>query len=128
MEVQSKEEVITITETAANQINSVIEAQETENLFLRLYVQGGCSGIQYGMAIDARFQEGDADYQIGNIRVVVDRISQPYVEGVTVDFDNSGAKPGFRVTHPNPEILAAAGGSCGSGSCGSGSCGSGGCC
>jgi len=132
MEVKTKSEFVSITEAAKSQITSVIESQSVDNLFLRIYVQGGCGGIQYGMAIDSRLQEGDEKYDLEGLDLVVDRISLPYVDGVTVDFETSGEKPGFRITNPNPEILAGVGGGCScgssSGGCGGGSCGTGGCC
>lgn len=119
--------MLTIEPEAHTQISSVIEAQAQSDLFLRIYVQGGCGGIAYGMAIDSRVQDGDERFEIDGLPVVVDRISLPYVENVSVAYDTSGEKPGFRITNPNPEIFQSLGGGCGGGSCGSGGCGGGSC-
>lgn len=131
MELESKQDIVTITSTAMNQIQEVLKAQDKADLFLRIYVQGGCGGIAYGMAIDQRQMPDDKEYEVDGLKVVVDRISLPYVEGSIVDFDTSGEKTGFKIDNPNAEqLLAAAGGGCASGSCGTGGCGtgSGGCC
>lgn len=125
---------VNISEAALSQVKSVIEQQDQQELFLRIFVQGGCGGVSYGMAIDARKQPDDAEYNIDGLPVVVDRISHQYVEGASVDFDESGEKKGFRITNPKvEEEMAAMGGGCSSGSCGTdaaGGCGSGsgGCC
>lgn len=127
MAVETKSGIVTITEEAREQVVKVLEAQDNPDLFLRIYVQGGHGGIAYGMAIDSRFQEGDSDYDVDGLRVVIDRISFPYVDGATVAYDSEGGKAGFRITNPKAEELLASMGSCSSGSCSSGACGSGGC-
>lgn len=50
------EAVVTITESAAQQIKNIL-SQEKENSGkgLRVYVEaGGCSGLQYGMTFDEK--------------------------------------------------------------------------
>lgn len=132
MELESKEKYVHIDAIALEQISQVINSQPQTDLFLRIYVQGGCGGINYGMAIDSNKQDGDEEFVVDGLNVVVDRLSLPYVENVSVEYDTKGDKPGFRITHPNPDILSSPGGGCGSGSCGSGGCGAdsggGGCC
>ncbi len=129
MEVQVKPLIVEITENAVEQIKATLASQTVPDLFLRIYVQGGCSGISFGMALDNRGLDGDETIEHEDIKVVVDKNSLSYVNGAIVDFDDSGEKSGFKISNPNID-LSAMGGSCGSGSCGSdsGSCGSGGCC
>jgi iron-sulfur cluster assembly accessory protein len=125
---------VNISEAALSQVKSVIESQDQKDLFLRIFVQGGCGGVSYGMAIDARKQPDDAEYTIDGLNVVIDRISHEYVEGANVDFDETGEKKGFRISNPAvEEKMSSMGGGCSSGSCGTdagGGCGSGsgGCC
>jgi iron-sulfur cluster assembly protein len=123
---------VSISETALSQVKSVIAQQEQKDLFLRIFVQGGCGGVSYGMAIDMRRQPDDTEFTIDGLPVVVDRISHQYVEGASVDFDDSGEKKGFRISNPRvEEMMAEMGGGCASGSCGTGGgcgSGSGGCC
>jgi iron-sulfur cluster assembly accessory protein len=126
---ETKMSLITITEDGYNMIKSILDQQTEENAFLRIFVQGGCSGLKFAMAIDTNSLEGDTSFDYNGINVSVDKGSYSYVEGVTVDYDNNPEKPGFRITSPNPEMLT--GGSCGSGEgscgCSSGGCGSGSC-
>ncbi|MFV2014174.1 MAG: HesB/IscA family protein, partial [Candidatus Heimdallarchaeota archaeon] len=136
-ETKDENSFVRISSTAHSQVMSVIDSQEQKDLFLRIFVQGGCGGVSYGMAIDMRRQPDDTEFTINGLPVVVDRISHQYVEGANVDFDDSGEKKGFRISNPRvEEMMAQMGGGCGTGdSCGSGSdsgsggsCGSGGCC
>lgn len=133
-ETKTENSFVSISETALSQVKAVIAQQDQKDLFLRIFVQGGCGGVSYGMAIDMRKQADDAEYVINGLPVVVDRISHEYVEGATVDFDESGEKKGFRISNPIvEEKMASMGGGCSSGSCGTESAsgcgsGSGGCC
>lgn len=136
-ENKSEASFVTITEHALEQVKTVIEQQDQDGLFLRIFVQGGPGGVGYGMAIDMKKQPDDTEFVIQELPVVVDRISYQYVDGATVDFDTTGEKKGFRISNPKAEeLLAQMGGGCGGGSCcgdasaqasGCGS-GSGGCC
>ena len=128
MTIEIKPLVVTITDAANNQIKTTLAAQEIKDLFLRVYVQGGgCGGVNFGMALDNRSVEGDTEIEYNGIKVVVDKNSLEYVNGSTVDFDDSGEKAGFKISNPNADLLSAS--SCGDGGCGTGGgCGSGGCC
>ena len=121
---ETKMSLITITDEGYNMIKSILDEQKEENSFLRVFVQGGCSGLKFAMAIDTNDIEGDASFDYKDIKVSIDPSSYKYVEGATVDYDASAPEAGFRITSPNPEMLTGGEGSCGcsSGGCGSGSC------
>jgi len=78
-ETNTETSFVNISEAALSQVKSVIEQQDQQELFLRIFVQGGCGGVSYGMAIDARKQPDDAEYNIDGLPVVIDRISHQYV-------------------------------------------------
>ena len=46
----------------------------------------------------------------GNLRIVSDKVSSVFLDGLTVDFSNDLIEPGFRLTNSNAK------GSCGCGS------------
>jgi len=117
---------ITLTDEAKSQITAVLDAQANpEELFVRVYLQSGCGSIAYGMALDSHQNSEDSVIEANGLKVVVDRISLPYVDGASIDYEG-GDRPGFRITNPNVD-LSALGGSCGTGGCGTGGCGTGGC-
>ncbi|QQR81574.1 MAG: iron-sulfur cluster insertion protein ErpA [Deltaproteobacteria bacterium] len=83
--------------------------KEAEGKHLRIYVQGGgCSGFEYGFTFDD-LRDDDQVLEFGNIKVLLDPISQPYLQGSTVDFVEDFRGSGFSVKNPN------ASGSCGCG-------------
>ena len=94
--------LITISEKAASEIKNLFEQQGITNAALRVFVSGGgCSGLQYGMAISQEVEEGDTEFTQHDIRVLVDQISAPYLEGASVDFIEDDMGGGFKIDNPN---------------------------
>lgn len=99
---------ILLTESASNKVKYFIDRKENAaDVFLRVNVQpGGCSGLRYEFLFDRAVKEGDSVKEFGEIRVVVDKMSSPYLDGATIDFIDTIQKQGFTIDNPN------AGGSC----------------
>lgn len=103
--------MITISDSAAEKIKELLAAQEIPNLFLRLGVQpGGCSGFSYVMGFDDELHEEDRKLDINGLHVVVESESLRYLDGLQIDFKDTGMSGGF--TFDNPNAVA----SCGCGS------------
>ncbi len=121
--VPTPENPICLTARAATEVRDILEQQgNPEGIRLRIYVAGGgCSGLQYGMALDENVDEGDAFFpayvQHGelveetwtNLRfetepsfgVVVDPMSLKYIFGSVVDYVTTPMGGGFKVENPN---------------------------
>ena len=99
---------VILTDPAADKVASLLAQEGRDDLALRVAVQpGGCSGLRYQLFFDERSLDGDAMQQYGeNVKVVVDRMSVPYLSGATIDFVDTIEKQGFTIDNPN------AGGSC----------------
>ena len=96
-----------LTPTAASKVASLLAQEDRDDLSLRVAVQpGGCSGLRYQLYFDDRIQDGDVTYAFGDVKVVVDKMSVPYLAGASVDFVDTIEKQGFTIDNPN------AGGSC----------------
>ena len=79
----------------------LVSQEEAQGKHLRIFVQGGgCSGFEYGFTFDER-QDGDVLIAQGDIVVLVDGFSLPYLEGSVVDFTESLMGSGFSVKNPN---------------------------
>ncbi len=100
---------VVLTDPAAAKVAALLAQEGRDDLALRVAVQpGGCSGLRYQLFFDERSLDGDArqEYADGTVKVVVDRMSVPYLAGATIDFVDTIEKQGFTIDNPN------AGGSC----------------
>lgn len=102
---------INVTPNASQRIKDAIVAEGKPNIGLRIYVEGGgCSGLQYGLEFDEETKEGDEVVTTPDgYKILIDRFSAPYLEGIKIDYVTSLAGAGFKIENPN------ASGSCGCG-------------
>lgn len=101
---------VTLTESAANKGYDLLVREGREDLRLRVAVQpGGCSGLIYQLFFDERLLEDDLTETFGNLDVVVDGLSAPYLEGAMVDYSDSIEKQGFTIDNPNAAGTCACG-------------------
>src|ERR1019366_10561752 len=78
---------ITLTDVAASKVAALLQQEGRDDLSLRVAVQpGGCSGLRYQLYFDDRSVDGDQVQDFGGGNVVVDKMSQPYLAGASVDF------------------------------------------
>ncbi|MDR8018660.1 HesB/IscA family protein [Nesterenkonia aerolata] len=104
---QLKSHQVELTEAASSKVAALLEQEGRQDLRLRVAVQpGGCSGLIYQLYFDERTLDGDAVRGFGGVEVIVDKMSVPYLDGATIDFEDSISKQGFTIDNPN------AGGSC----------------
>ena len=93
--------MISITDKAASRIlDSVREAGGSGDGLRVRVVGGGCSGLQYKLAIDGE-KKGDKVIEHGGARLYIDRKSYLYLNGTTVDYNDGLTDVGFRLDNPN---------------------------
>lgn len=95
---------ITITERAASEIKRVLTDQQMdESMCLRVGVAGGgCSGFQYALGFDQKYDAAkDLQTEQHGIKVVVDKKSDLFLDGTTIDFYEGLEKRGFTFDNPN---------------------------
>ena len=98
---------VLLSDTAAQKVRTLLEQEGRDDLRLRVAVQpGGCSGLIYQLYFDERLLDGDITRDFDGVEVVVDKMSVPYLDGASIDFEDSIQKQGFTIDNPN------AGGSC----------------
>ena len=92
-----------LSDAAADKVRSLMSQEGRDDLRLRLAVQpGGCSGLIYQLYFDERVLDGDAVREFGDgVEVVVDKMSVPYLEGASIDFEDTIQKQGFTIDNPN---------------------------
>lgn len=93
--------VISITPLAAERAKDILGKYNKPGAAIRVFIKsGGCSGYQYGMAVDERQLDGDNFVEMFGVRLVVDRMSLPYLEGSEVDWVDNLMGGGFSVNNP----------------------------
>lgn len=95
-------DVVTLTAAASGKVRELLETEGNPELALRVYVAGGgCSGLQYGMALDDSSMDGDTLVENSGIRVLIDAESLGFIQGAEIDYVDSLMGAGFTVNNPN---------------------------
>lgn len=100
-----------LTDAAADKVRSLLTQEGRDDLRLRVAVQpGGCSGLIYQLYFDERVLDGDATVEFADgVEVVVDKMSVPYLDGASIDFEDTIQKQGFTIDNPNASGSCACG-------------------
>lgn len=93
---------ISLTEGAVSRVRSLLQERELPGYALRVFISGGgCSGMQYGMALEGEPRESDHRFAFGGVDVVVDPMSMNYLAGAVIDYVDDLMGGGFRIENPN---------------------------
>src|SRR3954454_5672072 len=103
-------QTVVLTDGAAAKVKALLDQEGRTDLALRIAVQpGGCSGLRYQLFFDERTLDGDQFIDFSGVKVVVDRMSGPYLSGATIDFVDTIEKQGFTIDNPNAQGSCACG-------------------
>ncbi len=92
--------MVTITQSAAEEVKRLYHKQGNPKMGLRVGVQGGgCSGLSYKLGFDQE-RAGDHIQDVGGIKVLVDPKSDLYLEETTLDFVDGLEGRGFKFLNP----------------------------
>lgn len=95
-------DIVTLTETAANQIKHIMKENGEEEAYLRIGVEGGgCGGLSYAIGFSHELEEEDTLFEQFGIKIVVDDYSLPALKGSKIDYIESVMGGGFAIDNPN---------------------------
>lgn len=98
----AEEFVLNVTDAAVVKIQSILQERNVPDYGLRLFIAGmGCSGPQYGLALEQAARDDDQVLETGGVKVFVDAVSAEYLSGATIDYVEDPAASGFRIDNPN---------------------------
>ncbi|WP_413378677.1 HesB/IscA family protein [Paenibacillus taichungensis] len=104
--------MIQVSEAAAEKIVEILVSADTQSSFLRVGVdEGGCSGLSYTLIVDEQQAEGDILLDKGVFRILVHTNTVPYIEGLEIDYEESGMLGGFTMNNPNAKVSCGCGAS-----------------
>jgi iron-sulfur cluster assembly protein len=95
---------VQVTPKAVNRIRAVLakEGIAAEEGGLRLGVKGGgCSGLSYSIGFDTHPRERDRIFTFDDVRVFIDPKSFVYLNGMTLDYEETLMRQGFNFINPN---------------------------
>lgn len=93
---------ITLSQPAARAVQDIIAQKNLLGYALRLFISGGgCSGYQYGLALDGKIRPEDSVFETDGIKLIVDEVSIKYLQGATVDYVEDQTGSGFKIINPN---------------------------
>jgi iron-sulfur cluster assembly accessory protein len=93
--------MITLTAGAAGKVKELLNEEGRDDIALRVAVQpGGCSGLRYAMYLDDQVSDKDQTAEQFGVKLVVDKMSVPYLSQATIDFVDSLEASGFTIDNP----------------------------
>jgi iron-sulfur cluster insertion protein len=100
--------MLTVTPSAAEQINEILMDEESAK-YVRAFISGGgCSGFNYGFTLEEKQEEDDFVID----KLLVDSMSMQYFEGATIDYTNDKLKGSqFVISNPNAKSTCGCGSS-----------------
>jgi iron-sulfur cluster assembly protein len=105
--------MIILTEQAALKVKEMLQdTDQPEQNYLRIGVQhGGCSGFSYSMGFDSEKKDSDEVLECHGVKVIIDKESQPLLEGTVIDYNESMMGGGFSIQNPNATVTCGCGSS-----------------
>ena len=93
--------MVTLTETASVKLKGLIadEGEAGDGLPVTV-VPGGCSGFEYQLTFGAP-SDTDEVFEQHGVKIIIDRISAPYLVGAEFDYEQSFQGEGFVINNPN---------------------------
>jgi len=93
--------MVALTQAAAGKVKELLDQEGRVDIALRVAVQpGGCSGLRYAMFLDDEVSDKDVSAEQFGVRVVVDRMSVPYLSEAKIDFVDTLEQSGFTIDNP----------------------------
>ena len=94
--------MVTVSETAAKKLKSLIEESGFKTSFVRVAVKGGgCSGLSYDLSFDTEQQPNDTLAEDNDVKILVDNKSLLYLVGTELQFSGGLNGKGFQFVNPN---------------------------
>lgn len=108
----ASEELLVVTQNAADKVKALIKEEGNDALKLRVFVTGGgCSGFQYGFSFDENINDGDTAIEKDGVTFLVDPMSYQYLVGAELDYQEGLMGAQFMINNPNASTTCGCGSS-----------------
>ena len=107
---QLETELVNVTPAAASAVQELMTKRNLTGYGLRIFISGGgCSGFQYGLALEDNVRESDMAYEVNGVKIVIDEVSINYLRGAQIDYVDELMGSGFKITNPNAQSTCGCG-------------------
>jgi len=94
--------MITVTEAASSQIQTLVEESGFTTPYVRVAVKGGgCSGLSYDLSFDTVIKQTDMLFEDKDVKILVDSKSLLYLFGTELNYSGGLNGKGFEFKNPN---------------------------
>ena len=101
MEKQVQQPLVTLTDSAAAKIKSMMVNEGKEGYALRFgVVTGGCAGLSYEMKFQKNPYDNDISFEHNGLTVIVNQESVEFIKGVQIDYVDTLRESGFKYSNP----------------------------
>lgn len=93
---------IELTDALVKRIKVLQDKQKQPELMLRIQVNGGgCQGFEYAFELTGTMEDDDEVFEKDGIKVLVDAVSFPYLNGAEIDYVDDLIGSHFKINNPN---------------------------
>jgi len=91
----------TVSASAAAQIGRILAAEGRKAMLRVAILGGGCSGFKYVFDLADAAEADDLVLERDGVKVVIDPVSLPFLDGAEIDYVDSLIGSSFQVHNPN---------------------------
>ncbi len=92
---------ISVTDAVFIQLAAILASEGPEKMLRVAVLGGGCSGFQYKFDLETATSDDDIVIEKDGARVVIDSVSQPFLDGAVIDYKDELIGAHFAVDNPN---------------------------
>lgn len=93
--------MITLTASAVTRVEAMVSKRGSA-IGLRIgVIESGCSGYSYSLDFAETVAENDIVVEQDGVKIIVDEVSMPVLDGIELDFVKQGLNQSFKFNNPN---------------------------
>jgi len=94
-------EGIGVTDAVFTQLSAILASEGADKMLRVAVLGGGCSGFQDKFDLENTVNDDDVVIEKDGARVVVDSVSQPFLDGAVIDYKDELIGAHFAIVNPN---------------------------
>ena len=92
---------ISVTDAVFTQLTAILASEGGDKMLRVAVLGGGCSGFQYKFDLETAVNDDDVVIEKDGAKVVIDSVSQPFLDGAVIDYKDELIGAHFAIDNPN---------------------------